>query len=183
MASVRRRRSCDREQGASLVEFALILPVLTMLLLGMISGAIAWNDNLALSQGARVAGRRAVTIPMPATMTTETMAVWLDAVADQALAASEGKLGGDVSGRAVCVAFVYPAGTAPDQTFKRQLSGAGAGTRTSGSTPCFTDGQGETERRVQVVLQRDGVLDIGLKRMTLSLRRQVVYRYEAHVGL
>lgn len=183
MASGERTRSSDPERGAVLVEFALILPILTMLLLGIVSGAVAWNDNLALSQGARVAGRQAVTLPLPATLTTATMDVWLDAVADQAVSASEGKLEAGVSGRAVCVAYVHPAGASPDQTFKRELSGAGSGTRTSGSTPCFDDGQGDTERRVQVVLQRDGVLDVGLRRMTLSLRRQVVYRYEAHVGL
>lgn len=173
----------DGERGAVLVEFALILPVLTMLLLGIISGAVAWNDNLALSQGARVAGRQAVTLPLPASLTTETMAVWLDEVADRAVASSEGKMNDGVDGRAVCVAYVYPAGASPDQTFSRQLSGTGAGTRTSGSTPCFDDGQGDVERRVQIVLERDGVLDIGFKRISLSLRRQVVYRYEAHVGL
>lgn len=174
-----RRRTDDR--GVVLVEFALVLPVLTMLILGLFSGAIAWNDNLALSQGARVAGRRAVTTPLPTPQTTVTMGPWLDSVASQAVEASEGKMAATVSGRAVCVAYVYPAGTAADQTFKREVTGSGA--PTYGTTPCFDDGQGDTERRVQVVLARDGVLDIGVRRMSLTLRRQVVYRFEAHVGL
>lgn len=176
---VRPRPADDR--GAAVVEFALILPVLTMLLLGLISGAIAWNENLALSQGARVAGRRAVTTPLPASQTTETMAVWLDEVADQAVDASEGKMASSVAGRAVCVAYVYPAGSAADQTFARELTGTG--TRTSGTAPCFADGQGDDDRRVQVVLERESVLDLGLRRLSLTLRRQVVFRYEAHAGL
>lgn len=174
-----RPRPADR--GAAVVEFALILPVLTMLLLGLISGAIAWNENLALSQGARVAGRRAVTTPLPASQTTETMAAWLDEVADQAVDASEGKMASSVAGRAVCVAYVYPAGSAADQTFARELTGTG--TRTSGTAPCFADGQGDDDRRVQVVLERESVLDLGLRRVSLTLRRQVVFRYEAHAGL
>lgn len=173
------RRSDDR--GAVLVEFALILPILTMLLLGLVSGAIAWNENLALSQGARVAGRRAVTTPLPATQTSVSMGPWLDAVANHAVAASEGKMASTVSGRAVCVAYVYPAGTAADQTFKREVTGTG--TPTYGTTPCFEDGQSDTDRRVQVVLSRDAILDLGLRRIALTLRRQVVYRFEAHAGL
>jgi hypothetical protein len=169
------------DRGAVLVEFALILPILTMLLLGIVSGAVAWNDNLALSQGARVAGRQAVTIPLPALVNATTMQPWLDHVADRAVASSEGKMDVGVDGRAVCVAFVYPAGATAGQTFKRVSSGSAV--PTYDAAPCFDDGQDATERRVQVVLQRDGVLDIGFKRMTLSLRRQVVYRYEAHVGL
>lgn len=176
---MRRRRSDD--SGAVLVEFALILPILTMLLLGLVSGAIAWNENLALSQGARVAGRRAVTTPLPTPLDAVSMSPWLDAVADQAVEASEGKMADTVSGRAVCVAYVYPAGTATDQTFNREVTGSGA--PTYGTTPCFDDGQGDTERRVQVVLARDAILDIGIRRLALTLRRQVVYRFEAHAGL
>lgn len=163
------------------MEFALVFPVLAMLMLGMISGAVAWNTNLALSQGARVAGRQAVTVPLPATPTDATMAPWLDAVADRAVAASEGAMNTGVNGRAVCVAYVYPAGAAADQTFSRSL--APNGTRTSGTSPCFTDGQDDLARRVQVVLEREGVLDIGVRRQVLALRRQVVYRYEAYGGI
>jgi hypothetical protein len=169
------------DDGAALVEFALVFPVLAMLILGMVSGAVAWNTNLALSQGARVAARQAVTVPLPATLTADTMAPWLDGVADRALAASEGAMDAGVSGRAVCVAFVYPAGTATDQTFSRSLGPTG--TRTSGTAPCFADGQGDDARRVQVVLEREGVLDIGIRRQVLDLRRQVVYRYEAYGGI
>lgn len=176
-----RRRRCEGDGGVAVVEFAMVLPVLAMLLLGMVSGAIAWNENLALSQGARVAAREAVTRPLPATLSDATMSPWLDDVADRAVAASEGKMAAGVSGRVVCVAYVYPAGTSPDETFSRTLGENG--TRTSGTSPCFADGQGANDRRLQVVLERVGVLDVGFWRQELTLRRQVVYRFEAHSGL
>lgn len=172
---------CRGDEGVAVVEFALVLPVLAMLLLGMISGAVAWNENLALSQGARVAARHAVTQPLPDSLTEPTMSPWLDGIADRAVASSEGKMGTGVNGRVVCVAYVYPAGAAADQTFSRTMDAAG--TRTSGTTPCFSDGQGDDDRRVQVVLTREGVLDVGIWRQVLTLRRQVVYRYEAYGGL
>lgn len=164
------------ERGAVVVEFALILPVLMMLLLGMVSGASAWNQSQSLGQGSRVAARYAATLPLPAS--DADMPAWLDSLIDRSVTASEGNMGSTVDGRAVCVAYVDPAGSAPDKTFSRRLDAAGV--RTSGVDTCFDDGQSTTDRRIQVVLQRSGILDIGFHRQTLSLRRQVVYRYEAH---
>ena len=169
------------DAGTAVVEFALVLPVLMTLLLGMISGAVAWNENQALGQGARVAVRYAATLPLPAPADAAAMDAWLDGIIDRAIAAAEGEMAAGVDGRAVCVAYVDPAGAAPDKTASRRLDAAG--TRTSSTAPCFTDGQGDAERRVQAVLERDGVLDIGFHRQTLHLRRTVVYRYEADGGL
>ena len=169
------------DAGAVVVEFALVLPVLMTLLLGMISGAVAWNQSQALGQGARVAIRYAATLPLPASADPVAMDAWLDGIIDRAIAAAEGEMAAGVEGRAVCVAYVDPAGAAPDETTSRRMDAAG--TRTSSAVPCFTDGQGDTERRVQAVLERDGVLDIGFHRQVLHLRRSVVYRYEADGGL
>lgn len=173
------RRGSDR--GAVLVEFALVLPVLMMLLLGMVSGATAWNQSQALGQGARVAGRYASTLPLPSPADAPAMDGWLDGAVDRAISASEGVMTTGTAGRTVCVAYVDPAGSAPDKTFSRTIDPAG--TRTSGVAPCFGDGQGDTERRVQVILKRDGFLDIGFYRQALNLRRSVVYRFEADGGI
>ena len=175
-AGARRRARAD--DGAVVVEFALVLPVVMMLLLGMVSGATAWNQSQSLGSGVRVAGRYAATLPIPATSVE--MATWLDTIAARAVSASEGAFGAGVAGRFICVAFVDPAGPDPDETFSRSTTGAAA--PVSGTTPCFDDGQGETSRRVQVVLQRTGVLDIGFYRQPLEIRREVVYRYEADSG-
>jgi len=167
------------DRGAAVVEFALVLPVLMILLLGMISGATAWNQSQALGQGSRVAARFASTFPLPAT--DPEMDDWLDDIIDRSVAASEGAMDAGVEGRVVCVAFVDPAGTAPDETASRRMDAAGS--RTSGTDECFDDGQGDVARRVQVVLERTGTLDIGFRRQDLDLRREVVYRYEADGGI
>lgn len=157
----------------------MVLPILMMLMLGLFSGGMAWNQNQSMGQGARVAARYASTLPLPAT--DPEMDAWLDGIADQAIAASDGTMAADVGGRSVCVAYVDPAGPAPDRTFSRRINEAGV--RSSATTVCFNDGQSATQRRVQVVLERNGTLDIGFHRQTLTLRRTVVYRYEAESGL
>ena len=40
-------------EGATTVEFAFVMPILVMLLFGLVSAGISWNQNLALASGAR----------------------------------------------------------------------------------------------------------------------------------
>ena len=176
-------RACG-DRGVAVVEFALVLPVLMILLLGMFTGAMAWNQSQALGQGSRVAARYASTLPLPVDvgdgLHASNMHAWLDGIADRAIAASEGAMDAGATARAVCVAYVHLPGATGDETVRRQLVGT---TRTSGTSPCFADGQPASERRVQVVLERDGVINTGFYRQTIDIRRKVVYRYEAHLGL
>jgi Flp pilus assembly protein TadG len=174
-----RRAPLEGDGGAVLVEFALVLPILMMLLIGVVSGASAWNQSQSLGQGSRVGARFAATLPLPAA--DEDRDDWLDDVIDRSVAAADGNVDAGVPGRAVCVAFVDPNGTAPDDTFSRRMDTAGV--RTSATTECFDDGQGDDTTRVQVVLARDGVLDFGLHRRNLELERAVVYRYEVDGGI
>ncbi len=55
----RRLRASD-ERGASLVEFALVLPVLMTLIFGVVEFGLVYNDYIGLRQGARDAARQAV---------------------------------------------------------------------------------------------------------------------------
>lgn len=175
------------DDGAAVVEFALILPLLVVLMLGMFTGAMAWNQSQALGQGARVAGRYGATLPLatpiaPETAQAQANARWLDELIDRAVTASGGDLGSGVPGRIVCVAYVDPAGASADQTIRRRL--LADGTRTAvDATPCFTDDQDDTDKRVQVSVERDGYIDTGLYRFPLTMRRTAVYRYEADGGL
>ena len=174
-----RRARGHGDRGAVVVEFALVLPVLMMLLIGVVSGASAWNQSQSLGQGARVSARYAATLPLPAE--EEDRDDWLDDVMDRAVSAADGTIDTGVSGRAVCVAYVDPNGAAADDTFSRRMDATGV--RTSAATECFDDGQGVNTVRVQVVLARDGVLDFGLHRRDLTLEREVVYRYEVEGGI
>ena len=178
------RRARD-DHGVAVVEFALVLPILIVLMLGMFTGAMAWNQSQALGQGARIAARAGSTMPRPvpteAQTQTQVDTLWLDGLIDRALGASEGHMPTTITGRLVCVALVDPNGTDPDTTISRTLTGTT--TRTNSTTECFNDGQGDTATRVQVVLQRDGRIDTGLYRIPLTIRRTAVYRYEADGGL
>jgi hypothetical protein len=170
------------DRGVAIVEMALILPILVVLMLGMFTGALAWNQSQALGQGARVAGRYAATLPLPVPTGTQTQTqandAWLDGLIDRAVASAEGQVGSTVAGRAVCVAYVDPGASL---TMSRTLTGAS--TRTSSTSPCFEDGQGASAKRIQVELRRDGHIDTGFYRVPLELRRSAVYRYEADSGL
>lgn len=56
---------CDtdrRERGASMIEFALVLPVLITLLVGIVSAADAWNRRNTLEHAAREAARHGATL-------------------------------------------------------------------------------------------------------------------------
>jgi len=51
-----------RDRGAAAVEFALVMPVLFMLLMGIVNYGLWFNDSLQLRQGIREAARQAVVL-------------------------------------------------------------------------------------------------------------------------
>ncbi len=60
MTRIRRRRFGTDERGQALVEFALVLPVLLIMLLGIIDFARAWNVYQVLTDAGREGAREAV---------------------------------------------------------------------------------------------------------------------------
>ena len=83
-AAIRRR-----ESGQSLLEFAIVLPILLALLVGIFEFGVAWNRKQVLTNAAREGARRAV---LPAPVPADTV----DAVVDNYLT-SAGITPGDVS--------------------------------------------------------------------------------------
>ena len=55
-----RKRGARGEQGQALVEFALILPIILLLVVGMLEFARAWNLHQVMTDAAREGARRAV---------------------------------------------------------------------------------------------------------------------------
>lgn len=53
------RRNLKREQGQSTVEFALLVPMLCMILFGIIQFGIVYNNYLVIVDAARVGARKA----------------------------------------------------------------------------------------------------------------------------
>jgi Flp pilus assembly protein TadG len=56
---VRRRLLLAREDGQAIVEFALVLPLLMALLLGIVQFGILWNNYETITDAARIGARKA----------------------------------------------------------------------------------------------------------------------------
>jgi Flp pilus assembly protein TadG len=161
-----------RERGAQLIEFALILPILMSLLLGIVTGGIAFSHNLSIDNAARETARFAATLPV-----NNNMGVYLNQVADVAINTSTGTLEDGVPNRVVCVAYVHPNGiVAHDQTTR--LVEDAAGVRTVTNQPCLADGRPNDERRVQITVARDADLVVFYFSRTVNLTGQSVARFE-----
>lgn len=58
---LRRHRQEDRQRGAAAVEFAIIVPLLLSMLLGVIDFGVAYSDNISLQAAAREGARQGIT--------------------------------------------------------------------------------------------------------------------------
>lgn len=156
-----------------LVEFALLLPLLMMILLGMFTGGLAWNRKLAVTNGVREGSRFGATLSVPTSTCTSgtagTVDCWLSQVADVTQSSSENELGSSVATRSVCVAYI-------STTTTRSLTRTSSGDSYSNTT-CFTDGR--TDFRVQVSGSRSTTLEFILFTMTPTISSQSVTRFEA----
>ena len=168
------------EGGSMLVEFAIILPVLGALLIGMLSGGIAYSRKLSLTNGAREGARYGATLPVQAGQSLNT---WLDQVNTVAVGAVDDGLPSDAEGRYVCVAYVHPSGVISNDSNTSRVETGGTvsyGTGTSGK--CFNDGRPAGERRIQVVVRRTTDLNALIYSRSLTIQGKSVARYEALSG-
>ncbi len=171
-----------REHGAALVEFALVLPLFLMLVLGLVSAGIAYNHKLSLTHAAREAGRFGATLPVT---NYATLDLWLDDVAARVADNATGSLEATAPNRYICVAYVFPDGPVAsplDHSRRREESPAGVVTYNDGPCPNVADTRPGGERRVQVQVRRDAELDALFFRSTVTLTSQALSRYEVFVG-
>jgi Flp pilus assembly protein TadG len=173
-----RRRTDDR--GAALVEFALVMPLLMALILGMVSFGIVFNQEMQLTHAAREGARYGAAIPVDQAFTSGT---WGTNVRDIIIARSDNELGG--AGTTVCVALVE--GSSGNGTYP--LTVVSTGTRptsyfsTTGGTPCITDetypvGPDDPGRRVQVVVTRPGEIETLFYSWTVTLETEATAKAE-----
>src|SRR5438045_1794603 len=94
--SRRRRSSARRARGAVVVEFALVLPILVALLVGITTSGIAYNKKLNLTYATREGARYGATVPPSQSWASGT---WASNVRDLVVARS----GGDLTAANVCV--------------------------------------------------------------------------------
>lgn len=100
-----RRPGHDRsERGAIFVEFALVLPLLMSLVLGIYTGGLAYTNKIGVVEAVREGARYGASLPMGTDVNA--LATWKDRVRSRVVDAS----GGDVASADVCVDFVLPTG-------------------------------------------------------------------------
>lgn len=157
------------DSGAALVEFALVLPVFMMLLLGMFTGGLAFSRKTSVSQAAREGARYGATLPITASLPAD---AWLTKVADLTTASADGELGATQPGQHLCVAYVPGAGP------PRRRDQVGTAVSFSNAT-CVADDGRSGETRVQVVTGRTSKLEALLFSRDLDLAAQAVARFEA----
>lgn len=168
------------EKGASAVEFALVLSLFVMLLLGIFTGGIAFNRQHGMTHASREAVRFAATFP---TGTGGVSSTWFEEVTSRAIQSAYGELDLGTPGRYICVAYVgngSPLASNEDWTSKSEVIGDAPPAYSSGW--CFDDGRGAsnlTERRVQVMTHRDSDFDALFISQVVNLGSDAVARYEA----
>lgn len=152
----RHARSGPRERGASLVEFALLLPLFTMLLFGMITVGLALNEKQQMTHATREGARYAATVPAGQTFASGTWAEnvrsvvndrSVDTLADANICVSlvEGPVAAVVNGDANYSTLVVsgtPQPCLPGQTYPTTSTDHG--------------------RRVQITATRDAEIDLVL---------------------
>jgi len=159
--------SSRAEAGAALVEFALILPLFMMLVLGTFSGAVAYNQKLDLAHAAREGARYGATLPENQATFTSPATNWATAVQQVVVE----RASGDLTASQVCVALVN--GSPPAATDASHMVGAPAG-----QSNCYDDGSGDSGKRVQVSLTRPGSLEALFFTMNLNLSARAVAKFE-----
>lgn len=157
------------ESGASLVEFALVLPVFMMVVLGMLTGGLAYSRKLSIAQGVREGARFGATLPITASLPVDS---WLTRVAGLAESSSDGELTATKPGQFVCVAYV-PASGSPRR--RQEVGGSVAFTNAT----CIANDGRAGEARVQVVASRTSKLEALVFSQDLTLDSHAVARFEA----
>lgn len=155
--------------GAALVEFVLILPVFLLLLLGMLTGGIAFDRKQNVTAAARETARYGATLPLSAS--GGVVDDWLTALATVAGDTADGALAPTAPGQHICVAYVGGGLS----RYRDETSGAAA----FGDGTCFVDGRPAGEVRVQVVTARTSTLEAMVWSRDLLLQARAVARYEA----
>ena len=163
------RRSDER--GAALVEAALVFPIFVMLLLGIVTTAIAYGQSSAITNATREASRFGATLPVEGDLSA-----WLTSVATAAENASTGDLDVTQDGHRVCVAYVYPDGTeSEDSTRRLRVDNTGP---IEDPGECYADGRPNDKRRVQVVIERGARIETGFWSGDITLSAEAAGMFE-----
>jgi Flp pilus assembly protein TadG len=155
-AGVRSRRA----RGAALVEFALVLPLLLTMLLGIVTSGSAYNRKLQMSHAVREGARYGATASPMQSWTSGTWASNVQALVVQRSA-------GDLTNASVCVSLVVNTSTTNTTVYSDATHAASFFTTKTDGTPCFTESYAQYSTndnglRVQVRSTRGEKIELGL---------------------
>ena len=179
---MRSRASLQRrsDDGASAVEFAILLPLFLMLMFGTISAGFAFHGWLSVTHGAQESSRFAATLSVDAGGGTTSS--WLTQVSDRALFAGDLMTSATEAkpGTSACVAVVSPTNIPPLNSHMT-LSTDAAGTITRSavlSGPC-PDLPTMTGDYVQTQVSTPVSFNYVFNHADLQVTGKSVSRYEA----
>lgn len=162
-----------REDGASAVEFALIFPLLAMLMFGMISGGLALNQQQQINHAAREASRFGATLPgFPAGSDEDTF----NLVANRAVVTAVNQL--NRADAFLCVTY-WDGDTPTRRWYAGNAPGSPLGSAPAG-LPCgdLLNGGADTEPRIQVNAYLPGRIEAIFVRRDVTMTAQAVSVYE-----
>jgi Flp pilus assembly protein TadG len=161
----RPRRAC-RDDGAALVEFAIIMPVLVMLILGMITGGFALSQKNSMTNAVREGARLGATVPNDPDWATHTRQRVIDLAA------------GDLTLEQVCVQLARKDATGETVHQSAPVNCPAA----VGTPPAFPAGTGVDDCVVKVWARRTSDLNALVFRYPLTLEATAVARFERGVA-
>jgi hypothetical protein len=191
--NARRPDRLTGDGGVALVEFALVFPLLMVLLLGMVSAGLAYNQKLQITHAAREGARYGSTIP-PEQLFANGQG-WGTNVSQLVIDRSGKDL--RTTGATVCVALVEGSAgssTAPLRVYnnsglfaRNRTYNGSTWTDTGTTTPCLPNetypvaaSGSDTGRRVQVVLTRPGRIDALFLNIPLTLDANATAKSETN---
>jgi len=155
-----RGRRASGDKGAALVEFAIIVPLIFALILGITTGGVSLSRKNSMSNAVREGARMGATLPESST--------WATSVRDRAVALS----GNDLIASQVCVKLVRKP-TATTETVRKALPA----TCPFGGEPSSA-GIPAGECVVKVWARRSSDLEVLFFSRPLTLQSSSVSRYE-----
>ena len=158
------------DHGAVLVEFALILPLLMMLVMGILNGGILMNRRESITHAVREGARYGATVPQAQCTPTCSGQSWAQLVRSIVAARSDGHLASDQ----ICVALVSGSGSGSSPPSAVDASHTVAG----GTSGCYVDNSADTGLRVQVSALRPDEFDAVLVHFAVNLSSDATAQFE-----
>ena len=156
----------DSERGAALVEFALVLPLIMALTLGLITGGSAYNRKLSMINAVREGSRFAATLDGSTT--------WASSVQTRTVELATG----DLTTSQVCVQLVKNGSVVSYGGYTYQALGSGCSSTTA---PTVTVSSTDCVVKVWATRANQDKLQVIFFTSNLTLTSKSVARYEGSV--